>query len=109
MSNDVMNALLDALADALVEKISARMPPGGQQQTYTAAQLAERYGTSTASIHRMIRAGEFGETLNVGERTKLVTAEGLREFERTHTGPGYTRKERRAPRRASSRPDPGPI
>ena len=107
MSNDVLNDFLNALADALCDRLAARMDT--DQQTYTAAQLAERYGTSTASIHRMIRAGEFGETLNVGERTKLVTAEGLREFERTHTGPGYTRKERRAPRRASSRPDPGPI
>ena len=107
MSNDVLNDFLNALADALCDRMAAKMD--ASQQTYTAAQLAERYGTSTASIHRMIRAGEFGETLNVGERTKLVTAEGLREFERTHTGPGYTRKERRAPRRASSRPDPGPI
>lgn len=107
MTDDILNAFLDALADALCDRMAARMD--ADQQTYTAAQLAERYGTSTASIHRMIRAGEFGETLNVGERTKLVTAEGLREFERTHTGPGYTRKERRAPRQASSRPDPGPI
>lgn len=107
MTDDILNAILDYLAEALCDRMAARMD--ASQQTYTAAQLAERYGTSTASIHRMIRAGEFGETLNVGERTKLVTAEGLREFERTHTGPGYTRKERRAPRRASSRPDPGPI
>lgn len=107
MTDDILNAILDYLAEALCDRMTARMD--ASQQTYTAAQLAERYGTSTASIHRMIRAGEFGETLNVGERTKLVTAEGLREFERTNTGPGYTRKERRAPRRASSRPDPGPI
>ena len=107
MSNDVLNDFLNALADALCDRLAARMDT--DQQTYTAAQLAERYGTSTASIHRMIRAGEFGETLNVGERTKLVTAKGLREFEHTHTGPGYTRKERRATRRSSSRPDPGPI
>lgn len=107
MSDDIMNSFLDALADALCDRLAARMD--ASNQTYTAAQLAERYGTSTASIHRMIRAGEFGETLNVGERTKLVTAKGLREFENTHTGPGYTRKERRAPRRSSSRPDPGPI
>ena len=105
MTDDILNALLDYLAEKLCDRMEERL----QDRKYTAAQLAERYGTSTASIHRMIRAGEFGETLNVGERTKLVTAEGLREFERTNTGPGYTRKERRAPRRDSSRPDPGPI
>ena len=107
MTDDILKAILDYLAEAMCDRMSARMD--ASQQKYTAAQLAERYGTSTTSIHRMIRAGEFGETINVGERTKLVTAEGLREFERTHTGPGYTRKERCAPRRASSRPDPGPI
>ena len=45
-----IDTILDALADALVEKIAARLPPGGQQQTYTVAQLAERYGMSKASI-----------------------------------------------------------
>ena len=43
-----IDTILDALADVLVEKISARLPPGGQQQTYTVAQLAERYGMSKA-------------------------------------------------------------
>ena len=107
MTEQALSALLDALADALCDRLAARLEAG--RQTYTAAQLAERYGTSTANIHRLIRAGAFGETINVGERTKLVTAKGLREFENAHTGPGYTRKERRAPRRSSSRPDPGPI
>lgn len=107
MTEQALSALLDALADALCDRLAARLEAG--RQTYTAAQLAERYGTSTANIHRLIRAGAFGETINVGERTRLVTAEGLREFERTRTGPGCTRKERRAPRRAAGRPDPGPI
>ena len=38
-----IDTILDALADELVERITARLPPGGQQQTYTVAQLAERY------------------------------------------------------------------
>ena len=37
-----LDSILDALADALVEKIAERLPPGGQQQTYTVAQLAEQ-------------------------------------------------------------------
>lgn len=52
-----IDTILDALADALVEKIAARLPPGGQQQTYTVAQLAERYGMSKASIARRVRGG----------------------------------------------------
>lgn len=55
--NPTLDTILDALADALVEKIAARLPPGGQQQTYTVAQLAERYGMSKASIARRVRAG----------------------------------------------------
>ena len=87
-----LETILDALADALVEKIAARLPPGGQQQTYTVAQLAERYGMSKASIARRLRAGEFGETINAGSRTHLVTAAGLRESHEGHTRPAQDGK-----------------
>ena len=43
-----LDTILDALADALVEKIAARLPPGGQQQTYTIAQLTSMYDLLTA-------------------------------------------------------------
>lgn len=105
-----IDTILDALADALVERITARMPPGGQQQTYTVAQLAERYGMSKASISRRIRAGEFGDTINAGTRTHLVTAEGVAKFDADHTGPahdGTTGTYR--PRRRAKHRDPGPI
>lgn len=105
-----LDTILDALADALVEKISARLPPGDQQQTFTAAQLAERYGMSKASISRRIRAGEFGETINAGTRTHLVTAEGVRKFDAEHTGPAYQgHSEKPRPRRRVKPIDPGPI
>lgn len=105
-----LETILDALADALVEKIAARLPPGGQQQTYTVAQLAERYGMSKASIARRIRAGEFGETINAGSRTHLVTAAGLRQYEEAHTGPAHDGKVGTyKPRRSAKHRDPGPI
>ena len=105
-----LDTILDALADTLVEKIAARMPPGGQQQTYTVAQLAERYGMSKASIARRVRAGEFGDTINAGARTHLVTAAGVAKFDTDHTGPAHdgtvgTYK----PRRRVKHRDPGPI
>lgn len=105
-----LDILLDALADVLVEKISARLPPGGQQQTYTVAQLAERYGMSKASIARRVRAGKFGETINAGSRTHLVTAAGVAKFEADHTGPAHdgTAGTYRSRRRPQHR-DPGPI
>ncbi len=105
-----LETILDALADALVEKIAARLPPGGQQQTYTVAQLAERYGMSKASIARRLRAGEFGETINAGSRTHLVTAAGLRQYEEAHTGPAHDGKVGTyKPRRSAKHRDPGPI
>lgn len=105
-----IDTILDALADALVEKISARLPPGGQQRTYTVAQLSERYGMSKASIARRVRAGEFGETINAGPRTHLVTAAGVAKFDADHTGPandGEVGTYR--PRRRTQHRDPGPI
>lgn len=105
-----LDTILDALADALVEKISARLPPGNQQQTFTAAQLAERYGMSKASISRRIRAGEFGETINAGTRTHLVTAEGVRKFDAEHTGPAHQGRAEKPRSRHRAKPiDPGPI
>ena len=104
-----IDTILDALADALVEKITARMPPGGQQQTYTVAQLAERYGMSKASIARRVRAGEFGETINAGPRTHLVTAAGVAKFDADHTGPAHEWRTAARPARRRVHADPGPI
>ena len=104
-----LDTIIDALADALVEKIAARLPPGGQQQTYTIAQLAERYGMSKASIARRVRAGEFGETINAGSRTHLVTAEGVRQFDAAHTAPAHKTQQGKAIRRRGRHIDPGPI
>lgn len=102
-----LDAILDALADALIERLEARLQTGGQQQTYTTAQLAERYGMSKASIARRVRAGEFGPTINAGSRTHLVTAEGVAAFDAAHTGQAHTRND--TPPRRRKRRDPGPI
>lgn len=107
--NETMNALLDALADALAERLAERIPRGGQPPTYTAAQLAERYSMSKSSIQRLIRAGEFGETINTGPRTHLVTAEGVRQFESAHTAPAHKTQQGKAIRRRGRHIDPGPI
>lgn len=108
--NETMNALLDALADALAERLAEKMARDGPRDTYTAAQLAERYDMSKGSIQRLIRAGEFGPTINAGSRTHLVTAEGVRQFEATHTGPAHvgTACTYHIKRGVKHR-DPGPI
>lgn len=108
--NPTLDAILDALADALVEKLAERLPAGGAKETYTVDQLAERYGMSRASIQYRIRAGEFGETINAGKRTHLVTAEGVRQYEAAHTGPAHDGAAGTyQPRRRAKHRDPGPI
>lgn len=104
-----LDAILDALADALVEKIAQRLPPGGRQDTYTIDQLAERYGMSRASIARRVRAGEFGETINAGPRTHLVTAQGVAAYDAAHTGPAHKGRTAARPARRRVHADPGPI
>lgn len=108
MSN--LDNILDALADALVERLVSRLAAEGTpKETYTPEELAERYGMSKSSINSRIRAGEFGETINTGPRTHLVTAAGLRQYEEAHTGPAYDGKTvTRATQRRTHR-DPGPI
>ena len=73
-------------------------------------ELAERYNLSPASVRRRIQAGEFGEVVRAGGRTKLVTLEGLRAYEAAHTGPAYTPPgTTSAARRKKSRENPGRI
>lgn len=106
-----LDTVLDALVDALVERLMSRLPAeGAPKETYTPEELAARYGMSKSSINRRIRAGEFGETINTGPRTHLVTAAGLRQYEETHTGPAHDGKVGTyKPRRSAKHRDPGPI
>lgn len=109
MSN--LDTVLDALVDALVERLMSRLPAeGAPKETYTPEELAARYGMSKSSINRRIRAGEFGETINTGPRTHLVTAAGLRQYEEAHTGPAHDGKVGTyKPRRSAKHRDLGPI
>lgn len=76
---------------------------------YTATNLAEMLGISRSTVQALIRAGEFGETVNVA-RQHLVTESGLASFVDSHTGPAYHRTNRAdAPARRSKHTNPGPI
>lgn len=68
MVDEMVDRLLDILADKLTERLSA-----GHKELYTAKELAERYGVSCATIRSKMAAGEFGELVSVGERTRLVS------------------------------------
>ena len=76
---------------------------------YTPDKLADLLGVSKSTVLRMIRAGEFGQTVNVA-RQHLVTETGLGEFIAAHTGPPTTTKRRaKKPRRSAADRNPGPI
>lgn len=74
--DEMVDRLLDILADKLTERLSA-----GHKELYTAKELAERYGVSCATIRSKMAAGEFGELVSVGERTRLVPWAGVQAYE----------------------------
>lgn len=78
MVDEMVDRLLDILADKLTERLSA-----GHKELYTAKELAERYGVSCATIRSKMAAGEFGELVSVGERTRLVPWAGVQAYECT--------------------------
>ena len=76
---------------------------------YTPDKLAALLGVSKSTVLRLIRAGEFGQTVNVA-RQHLVTETGLGEFIAAHTGPPTANKSRtQKPRRGTADRNPGPI
>ena len=88
--DEMVDRLLDILADKLTERLSA-----GHKELYTAKELAERYGVSCATIRSKMAAGEFGELVSVGERTRLVPWAGVQAYESTHTGMSTKRTSER--------------
>lgn len=76
--DEMVDRLLDILADKLTERLSA-----GHKELYTAKELAERYGVSCATIRSKMAAGEFGELVSVGERTRLVPWAGVQAYPST--------------------------
>ena len=102
MVDEMVDRLLDILADKLTERLSA-----GHKELYTAKELAERYGVSCATIRSKMAAGEFGELVSVGERTRLVSWAGVQAYESTHTGMSTKRTSEK--HKAVSHGNAGPI
>ena len=104
---DTLSAFFDALADAGAEKVLLRMHV--ETETYTVKELAERYGCSACTIRRKIAAGEFGTPVKLGERTQVIPADGVRQFENAHAERTARRQVKSSTRRRSVRGEPGPI
>ncbi len=106
-SQQALTLIIDALADAVAARIADRAQE--QKEVYTFAEAAARYGVNKESIRRKVANGEFGDLVHFSERVHLITAEGIRHYDATHTGPPGEGRTRKAQRRKPRRPDPGPI
>ena len=104
-------ACLDRIADSLVVKIMELLTLWQEhKELYTVDDLVDRYGLKPATIKAKILAGEFGDTVNLGAKTRLVTRAGLLAYEAAHTGPAEPRHTSTPPRRAKkNRENPGKI
>ncbi|MBQ7859219.1 MAG: helix-turn-helix domain-containing protein [Faecalibacterium sp.] len=71
---------LNALADLVAEKVIAKLDARPQQELYTIAELAERYGVSKDTIDRRVRDGRFGEIVRIGSKRR-ITADGVRHYD----------------------------
>lgn len=101
-----MDEMLDRFLDVLADKVAERMQTQ-LKDLYTAKELAERYSMSGATIRRKMAAGEFGELVSMGTRTRLVTRAGVQAYEAANTGVKPARNP--APKRSIAHRNPGPI
>lgn len=102
--DDILDRLLDTLADKVAERMQTQL-----KDLYTAKELAERYGVSPATIRNRMAAGEFGELVSIGTRTRLVTRAGVQAYEAANTGRCRTKIPGSEKHRQVTRRDPGPI
>lgn len=93
---------IDAIAARVVE-LMARSEMQAKD-LYSPADLAERYGLSRATILQRMREGAFGQLVGSG-RKKMVTAEGLEQYERQE----HNSRQTATKLRATHRENPGRI
>lgn len=93
---------IDAIASRVVE-LMARSEMQAKD-LYSPEDLAERYGLSRATILQRMREGAFGQLVGSG-RKKMVTAEGLKQYESRERAAETAQPARRYTHRAN----PGKI
>ena len=75
--------LREIVAEALKEYLP--LLSSGKDR-FTAEDIAERYGIHKDNARRMMNNGDFGEVIAVTPRNKVVTLEGLLEYENRRKG-----------------------
>lgn len=104
-------ASLDQIAAVVAERVMEVLTLLQEhKELYTVEDLVERYGLKPSTIRAKILNGEFGDTVNLGAKSRLVTRAGLLAYEAAHTGPAEPKHSGRPPRAVHKRREnPGKI
>lgn len=79
-----MDFNLEEYIRAVVRECIAEGPE--TKTRFTAEDIAQRFGFSKPNARRMINDGKFGEVIAASPKHKVVTLQGVLEFERNRIG-----------------------
>lgn len=74
------------LEKMVLDILSKHRLPYPQKDRFSPEDIAERYGIHKDNARRMINNGDFGAVIEITPRNKVVTLDGLLEYEARHTG-----------------------
>lgn len=98
---------LEEYIRAIVRECIAEGPE--MKTRFTAEDIAQRFGWSPANARRVINNGSFGEVIAASPKHKVVTLQGVLEFERNRTVKALTHSKRETGRRTVIHKNPGRI
>ena len=97
--NKIVEKMVYDYVSGLLPLIEAR------KVRFTPDDIAERYGVHRDTARHMMNRGDFGEVINITERNKVVTLEGVLKYEEQHKGFISGLPQPRAPRRKKQTPE----
>ena len=83
MAVDLNTALEELVEKKVMEIIPALLY---KKTRFTPEDISTLYGIHKDNARRMMNTGQFGEVIEITPRNKVVTLEGLLEYEAKHKG-----------------------
>ena len=102
-----MDFNLEEYIRAVVRECIAERPE--TKTHFTVEDIAQRFGWSPANARRKINDGNFGEVIEASPKHKVVTLQGVLEFERSKTVKALTHAKGKTARRTVIHKNPGRI
>ncbi len=102
-----MDFNLEEYIRAIVRECIAEGPE--MKTRFTAEDIAQRFGWSPANARRVINNGSFGEVIAASPKHKVVTLQGVLEFERSKMVKASTYSKGETARRTVIHKNPGRI